>query len=97
MSWWDKVSEKVNDGFGDLIEAGIDRAAQEIAPTKAGSVSQNPNTHAVEQNVGRNADGTTVATPINRYGLVNDPKKMKWLLIGSVSLLGVGLFLKFKK
>lgn len=94
VTWWDSLATSVQDGFGTLIEAGIDRAAQEIAPPSASEVSQNPYTHAHTQNVGPNADGTTVSQPVPGSGVVPGVSNTKLLLIGGAVLLGGALFLR---
>ena len=95
-SWWDKIGESFDDGIGKLVDAGIDRAAYEIQPVSSTSVSQNPTTHAITQNVGVNADVTTVTTPVVGAGIIPAVTNSKVLLIGAAVLLG-GAWLFTKK
>ena len=95
-SWWDSVSPVVYDGFGQLIKAGADRAANEISPPSASEVSQNPNTHAYTTQVGVNADGTPVTSAVPGSGVVAGVSGKHLLLIGGALLLG-GAFLLRRK
>ena len=97
MSLWDSIGESINDGFGELIDAGVDRLAQEIAPEPASEVSQQPKTEAVNNHLGRNSDGTTVAQAVTQYPvqgqILSGVSNTKLALAGgAVVLLTMALF-----
>ena len=93
MSLWDTIGESFDDGFGQLLEAGLDRAAQEIAPNRSNESAQ-PKTAPVNEDVGRNADGTTVSSAVYQYPtgtILSGVSNGKLLLAGGAVVVLLGL------
>ena len=93
MSLWDTLGDSFEDGFGQLIDAGLDRAAREIAPKKSNESAQ-PKTAPVVEDVGRNADGSRVAQPVYQYPtgtILPGVSNGKLLLAGGAVVVLLGL------
>mgnify|MGYP003643160580 CR=1 FL=1 len=97
MSLWDEIGNSFDDGFGRLIDAGLDRAASEIAPKKPNETAQ-PKTTPVSEDIGRNANGTSNNQPIYQYptgSILPGVSNGKLLLAGgSIAVLLALLFIE---
>ena len=94
MSLWDKMNRAFDDGIDDLLDAGMDRAAKEIAPKPDQDKTAQPKTAAKTQDIGRNSDGTRVTQDVTKYPvggqLISGISNTKLALAGgAVLVLGV--------
>ena len=101
MSLWDSLNTAFDDGIDDLLAAGMDRAAKELAPEPEGDKSAQPKTAAVVEHLGRNSDGTKVTQPVTVYPvggqLISGISNAKLALAGGAVVVLAGFWIFGRK